>query len=249
MKGGELMVILDREVVVYLEESYLTQAEKVHRLHYKLLQTIDNALLQSQGIALDPRRCNEEKLFSTEERHQTFARIDFYHASCRELTRPLSQGTNFSAIYENLTQSVHLLSELYAFYEQYLIRNEEKKLSHTELPQQNRQQMDDLDQARQELARQLRYFSIQTTSLEPDIKSMLLTRRIPMEKSYRLTDGIQYRPVCQTIRRLFSQKNSKPKLAKSSFNNLSENLPVRVGPMKPVDPSVLKIIESLAYLS
>ena len=158
------MVILDREVVVYLEESYLTQAEKVHRLHYKLLQTIDNALLQSQGIALDPRRCNEEKLFSTEERHQTFARIDFYHASCRELTRPLSQGTNFSAIYENLTQSVHLLSELYAFYEQYLIRNEEKKLSHTELPQQNRQQMDDLDQARQELARQLRYFSIQTTS-------------------------------------------------------------------------------------
>lgn len=243
------MVILDREVVVYLEESYLTQAEKVHRLHYKLLQTIDNALLQSQGIALDSRRCNEEKLFSTEERHQTFARIDFYHASCRELTRPLSQGTNFSAIYENLTQSVHLLSELYAFYEQYLIRNEEKKLSHTELPQQNRQQMDDLDQARQELARQLRYFSIQTTSLEPDIKSMLLTRRIPMEKSYRLTDGIQYRPVCQTIRRLFSQKNSKPKLAKSSFNNLSENLPVRVGPMKPVDPSVLKIIESLAYLS
>ena len=243
------MVILDREVVVYLEESYLTQAEKVHRLHYKLLQTIDNALLQSQGIALDSRRCNEEKLFSTEERHQTFARIDFYHASCRELTRPLSQGTNFSAIYENLTQSVHLLSELYAFYEQYLIRNEEKKLSHTELPQQNRQQMEDLDQARQELARQLRYFSIQTTSLEPDIKSMLLTRRIPMEKSYRLTDGIQYRPVCQTIRRLFSQKNSKPKLAKSSFNNLSENLPVRVGPMKPVDPSVLKIIESLAYLS
>ena len=243
------MVILDREVVVYLEESYLTQAEKVHRLHYKLLQTIDNALLQSQGIALDSRRCNEEKLFSTEERHQTFARIDFYHASCRELTRPLSQGTNFSAIYENLTQSVHLLSELYAFYEQYLIRNEEKKLSHTELPQQNRQQMDDLDQARQELARQLRYFSIQTTSLEPDIKSMLLTRRIPMEKSYRLTDGIQYRPVCQTIRRLFSQKNSKPKLAKSSFNNLSENLPVRVGPMKPVDPSVIKIIESLAYLS
>lgn len=243
------MVILDREVVVYLEESYLTQAEKVHRLHYKLLQTIDNALLQSQGIALDSRRCNEEKLFSTEERHQTFARIDFYHASCRELTRPLSQGTNFSAIYENLTQSVHLLSELYAFYEQYLIRNEEKKLSHTELPQQNRQQMDDLDQARQELARQLRYFSIQTTSLEPDIKSMLLTRRIPMEKSYRLTDGIQYRPVCQTIRRLFSQKNSKPKLAKSSFNNLSENLPVRVGPMKPVDPSVIRIIESLAYLS
>ena len=249
MKGGELMVILDREVVVYLEESYLTQAEKVHRLHYKLLQTIDNALLQSQGIALDSRRCNEEKLFSTEERHQTFARIDFYHASCRELTRPLSQGTNFSAIYENLTQSVHLLSELYAFYEQYLIRNEEKKLSHVELPQQNRQQMDDLDQARQELARQLRYFSIQTTSLEPDIKSMLLTRRIPMEKSYRLTDGIQYRPVCQTIRRLFSQKNSKPKLAKSSLNNLSENLPVRVGPMKPVDPSVIKIIESLAYLS
>ena len=243
------MVILDREVVVYLEESYLTQAEKVHRLHYKLLQTIDNALLQSQGIALDSRRCNEEKLFSTEERHQTFARIDFYHASCRELTRPLSQGTNFSAIYENLTQSVHLLSELYAFYEQYLIRNEEKKLSHTELPQQNRQQMDDLDQARQELARQLRYFSIQTTSLEPDIKSMLLTRRILMEKSYRLTDGIQYRPVCQTIRRLFSQKNSKPKLAKSSFNNLSENLPVRVGPKKPVDPSVIKIIESLAYLS
>ena len=243
------MVILDREVVVYLEESYLTQAEKVHRLHYKLLQTIDNALLQSQGIALDSRRCNEEKLFSTEERHQTFARIDFYHASCRELTRPLSQGTNFSAIYENLTQSVHLLSELYAFYEQYLIRNEEKKLSHTELPQQNRQQMDDLDQARQELARQLRYFSIQTTSLEPDIKSMLLTRRIPMEKSYRLTDGIQYRPVCQTIRRLFSQKNSQPKLAKSSFNNLSENLPVRVGPMKPVDRNILRIIESLAYLS
>ena len=243
------MVILDREVVVYLEESYLTQAEKVHRLHYKLLQTIDNALLQSQGIALDSRQCHEEKLFSTEERHQTFARIDFYHASCRELTRPLSQGTNFSAIYENLTQSTHLLSELYAFYEQYLIRNEEKELSHTELPQQNRQQMDDLDQARQELARQLRYFSIQTTSLEPDIKSMLLTRRIPMEKSYRLTDGIQYRPVCQTIRRLFSQKNSKPKLAKSSFNNLSENLPVRVGPKKPVNHNVLKIIESLAYLS
>lgn len=39
------MIILDREVVVYLEESYLAQAEKVHRLHYKLLQTIDNALL------------------------------------------------------------------------------------------------------------------------------------------------------------------------------------------------------------
>ena len=109
--------------------------------------------------------------------------------------------------------------------------------------------MDDLDQARQELARQLKYFSIQTTSLEPDIKSLLLARRIPMEKSYRLTDGIQYRPVCQTIRRLFSQKNSKPKLAKSSFNNLSENLSVRVGPMKPVDHNVLKIIESLAYLS
>ena len=78
---------------------------------------------------------------------------------------------------------------------------------------------------------------------------MLLARRIPMEKSYRLTDGIQYRPVCQTIRRLFSHKNSKPKLAKSSFNNLSENLPVRVGPMKPVDSSAIKIIESLAYLS
>ena len=243
------MIILDREVVVYLEESYLAQAEKVHRLHYKLLQTIDNALLQSQEIALDPRRCSEEKLFSTEERHQTFARIAFYHASCHELTRPLSQGANFSAIYENLAQSTRLLSELYAFYEQYLIRNEEKELSHTELPQQNRQQMDDLDQARQELARQLRYFLIQTTSLEPDIKLMLLTRRIPMEKSYRLTDGIQYRPVCQTIRRLFSQRNSKPKLAKSSFNNLSENLPVRVGPKKPVDPSVIKIIESLAYLS
>lgn len=243
------MIILDREVVVYLEESYLAQAEKVHRLHYKLLQTIDNALLQSQEIALDPRRCSEEKLFSTEERHQTFARIAFYHASCHELTRPLSQGANFSAIYENLAQSTRLLSELYAFYEQYLIRNEEKELSHTELPQQNRQQMEDLDQARQELARQLRYFSIQATSLEPDIKSMLLARRIPMEKSYRLTDGIQYRPVCQTIRRLFSQKNSKPILVKSSFNNLSENLPVRVGPMKPVDPSVIKIIESLAYLS
>jgi len=243
------MIILDCEVVVYLEESYLAQAEKVHRLHYKLLQTIDNALLQSQEIALDPHRCNEEKLFSTEERHQTFARIAFYHASCHELTRPLSQGANFSAIYENLAQSTRLLSELYAFYEQYLIRNEEKELSHTELPQQNRQQMEDLDQARQELARQLRYFSIQATSLEPDVKSMLLARRIPMEKSYRLTDGIQYRPVCQTIRRLFSQKNSKPKLAKSSFNNLSENLPVRVGPKKPVDPSVIKIIESLAYLS
>ena len=243
------MIILDREVVVYLEESYLAQAEKVHRLHYKLLQTIDNALLQSQEIALDPRRCSEEKLFSTEERHQTFARIAFYHASCHELTRPLSQGANFSAIYENLAQSTRLLSELYAFYEQYLIRNKEKKLSHTELPQQNRQQMEDLDQARQELARQLRYFSIQATSLEPDIKSMLLARRIPMEKSYRLTDGIQYRPVCQTIRRLFSQKNSKPILVKSSFNNLSENLPVRVGPKKPVNHNVLKIIESLAYLS
>ena len=243
------MVILDREVVVYLEESYLAQAEKVHRLHYKLLQTIDNALLQSQEIALDPRRCSEEKLFSTEERHQTFARIAFYHASCHELTRPLSQGANFSAIYENLAQSTRLLSELYAFYEQYLIRNEEKELSHTELPQQNRQQMEDLDQARQELARQLRYFSIQATSLEPDIKSMLLARRIPMEKSYRLTDGIQYRPVCQTIRRLFFQKNFKPKLAKSSFNNLSENLPVRVGPKKPVDRNILRIIESLAYLS
>lgn len=243
------MVILDREVVVYLEEAYLAQAEKVHRLHYKLLQTIDNALLQSQGIALDSRRCNEEKLFSTEERHQTFARITFYHANCHELTRPLNQETNFSAIYENLTQSARLLSELYAFYEQYLIRNEEKELSHTELSQQNRQQMDDLDQARQELTRQLKYFSIQATSLEPDIKSMLLARRIPMEKSYCLTDGIQYRPVCQTIRRFFSQKNSKPKVAKSSLNNLSENLPVRVGPMKPVDPSVIKIIESLAYLS
>ena len=243
------MVILDREVVVYLEESYLAQAEKVHRLHYKLLQTIDNVLLQSQEIALDPRRCHEEKLFSAEERHQTFARIAFYHARCHEFTRPLSQETNFSAIYENLAQSTRLLSELYAFYEQFLIRNEEKELSHTELPQQNRQQMDDLDQARQELARQLKYFSIQTTSLEPDIKSLLLARRIPMEKSYRLTDGIQYRPVCQTIRRLFSQKNSKPKLAKSSFNNLSENLSVRVGPMKPVDHNVLKIIESLAYLS
>ena len=215
------MIILDREVVVYLEESYLAQAEKVHRLHYKLLQTIDNALLQSQEIALDPRRCSEEKLFSTEERHQTFARIAFYHASCHELTRPLSQGANFSAIYENLAQSTRLLSELYAFYEQYLIRNEEKELSHTELPQQNRQQMEDLDQARQELTRRLRYFSIQATSLEPDIKSMLLAQRIPMEKCYRLTDGIQYRPVCQTIRRLFSQKNS----------------------------SVIKIIESLAYLS
>ena len=243
------MIILDREVVVYLEESYLAQAEKVHRLHYKLLQTIDNALLQSQGIALDPRQCNEEKLFSTEERHQTFARITFYHASCHELTRPLSRETNFSAIYENLTQSARLLSELYDFYEQYLIRNGEKELSHTELPQQNRQQMEDLDQARQELTRQLRYFSIQATSLEPDIKSMLLAQRIPMEKSYRLTDGIQYRPVCQTIRRLFSQKNSKPKIAKSSFNNLSENLPVRVGPKKPVNHNVLKIIESLAYLS
>lgn len=247
------MVILDREVVVYLEESYLAQAEKVHRLHYKLLQTIDNALLQSQGIALDPRQCNEEKLFSTEERHQTFARIAFYHASCHELTRPLSKETNFSAIYENLVQSARLLSELYAFYEQYLIRaqvnDEVRESSHTELPQQNRQQMDDLDQARQELARQLKYFSIQATSLEPDIKSMLLARRIPMEKSYRLIDSLQYRPVCQTIRRLFSQKNSRPKLAKSSFNNLSENLPVRVGPMKPVDPNVIKIIESLAYLS
>ena len=243
------MVILDREVVVYLEESYLAQAEKVHRLHCKLLQTIDNALLQPQGINLDSTRCAKEKLFSSEERHRTFNQLAFYHASCHELTRPLSQGTNFSAIYENLAQSVRLLSELYAFYERYLIRNEEKELSHTELPQQNRQQMEDLDQARQELARQLRYFSIQATSLEPDIKSMLLARRIPMEKSYRLTDGIQYRPVCQTIRRLFSQKNSKPKLAKSSFNNLSENLPVRVGPKKPVDPSVIKIIESLAYLS
>ena len=243
------MVILDREVVVYLEESYLAQAEKVHRLHYKLLQTIDNALLQSQGIALDPRRCHEEKLFSAEERHQTFAHIAFYHARCHEFTRPLSQETNFSAIYENLTQSARLLSELYAFYEQYLIRNEEKELSHTELPQQNRQQMEDLDQARQELTRQLKYFSIQATSLESDIKSMLLARRIPMEKGYRLTDCIQYRPVCQTIRSLFSQKNSKPKLAKSSFNNLSENLPVRVGTMKPVDRNILKIIESLAYLS
>ena len=243
------MIILDREVVVYLEESYLAQAEKVHRLHYKLLQTIDNVLLQSQEIALDSRRCNEEKLFSTEERHQTFARITFYHASCHELTRPLSRETNFSAIYENLTQSARLLSELYDFYEQYLIRNEEKELSHTELPQQNRQQMEDLDQARQELARQLKYFLIQATSLESDIKSMLLVRRIPMEKSYRLTDGLQYRPVCQTIRRLFSQKNSQPKLAKSSFNNLSENLPVRVSPMKPVDRNILKIIESLAYLS
>ena len=243
------MVILDREVVVYLEESYLAQAEKVHRLHYKLLQTIDNALLQSQEIALDPHRCHEEKLFSTEERHQAFARITFYHARCHEFTRPLSQETNFSAIYENLTQSARLLSELYAFYEQYLIRNEEKELSHTELPQQNRQQMEDLDQARQELTRQLKYFSIQATSLESDIKSMLLARRIPMEKGYRLTDCIQYRPVCQTIRSLFSQKNSKPKLAKSSFNNLSENLPVRVGTMKPVDRNILKIIESLAYLS
>lgn len=243
------MVILDREVVVYLEESYLAQAEKVHRLHYKLLQTIDNALLQSQGIALDPLRCHEEKLFSTEERHQTFARIAFYHASCHELTRPLSKETNFSAIYENLAQSVRLLSELYAFYEQYLIRNEDKELSHTELPQQNRKQMKDLDQARRELARQLRYFSNQIICTEPDIRSMLLALRIHTEKNYRLTDGIQYRPVCQTIRRLFSQKNSKPKLAKSSFNNLSENLPVRVGPMKPVDPSVMKIIESLAYLS
>ena len=243
------MIILDREVVVYLEESYLAQAEKVHRLHYKLLQTIDNALLQSQGIALDPRRCHEEKFFSTEERHQTFNRLAFYHARCHEFTRPLSQESNFSAIYENLAQSARLLSELYAFYEQFLIRNEEKELSHTELPQQNRKQMDDLDQARQELARQLRYFSIQATILEPDIKSMLLARRIPMEKSYRLTDGIQYRPVCQTIRRLFFQKNFKPKLAKSSFNNLSENLSVRVGPMKPVDRNILKIIESLAYLS
>lgn len=243
------MIILDREVVVYLEESYLAQAEKVHRLHYKLLQTIDNALLQSQEIALDPRRCSEEKLFSSEERHRIFNQLAFYHANCHELTRPLSQETNFSAIYENLTQSARLLSELYAFYEQYLIRNEEKELSHTELPQQNRKQMDDLDQARQELFRCLKHFLIQATSLEPDIKSMLLARRIPMEKSYRLTDGIQYRPVCQTIRRLFSQRNSKPKLAKSSFNNLSENLPVRVGPKKPVDPSVIKIIESLAYLS
>ncbi len=109
--------------------------------------------------------------------------------------------------------------------------------------------MDDLDQARRELARQLRYFSTQIICIEPDIRSMLLARRIPMEKSCHLTNSIQYRPVCQTIRRLFSQKNSKPKLAKSSFNNLSENLPVRVGPMKPVDPSVIKIIESLAYLS
>ena len=243
------MVILDREVVVYLEESYLVQAEKVHRLHYKLLQTIDNALLQSQEIALDSHRCNEEKLFSTEERHQTFARISFYHASCHELTRPLSQETNFSAIYENLAQSARLLSELYAFYEQFLIRNEEKELSHTELPQQNRKQMDDLDKARRELARQLRYFSNQIICTEPDIRSMLLACRIPMEKSYHLTDSLQYRPVCQTIRRLFSQKNSKPKLVKSSFNNLSENLPVRVGPMKPVDRNILKIIESLAYLS
>ena len=243
------MVILDREVVVYLEESYLAQAEKVHRLHYKLLQTIDNALMQSQGIALDLRRCHEEKLFSAEERHQSFARIAFYHASCHEFTRPLSQETNFSAIYENLTQSARLLSELYAFYEQYLIRNEEKELFHTELPQQNRQQMDDLDQARRELARQLRYLSNQIICTEPDIRSMLLACRISMEKSYRLTDGIQYRPICQTIRRLFSQKNSKPKLAKSSFNNLSENLPVRVGSMKPVDRNILKIIESLAYLS
>ena len=243
------MIILDREVVVYLEGSYLAQAEKVHRLHYKLLQTIDNALLQSQGIALDSHRCHEEKLFSTEERHQNFARIAFYHASCHELMRPLSQETNFSAIYENLAQSARLLSELYAFYEQFLIRNKEKELSHTELPQQNRKQMDDLDKARRELARQLRYFSTQVICIEPDIRSMLLARRIPMEKSCRLTNGIQYRPVCQTIRRLFPQKNSKPKLAKSSFNNLSENLPVRVGPMKPVDRNILKIIESLAYLS
>ena len=243
------MIILDREVVVYLEESYLVQAEKVHRLHYKLLQTIDNSLLQSQEIALDSHRCNEEKLFSTEERHQTFARISFYHASCHELMRPLSQETNFSAIYENLAQSARLLSELYAFYEQFLIRNEEKELSHMELPQQNRKQMDDLDKARRELARQLRYFSNQIICTEPDIRSMLLACRIPMEKSYHLTDSLQYRPVCQTIRRLFSQKNSQPKLAKSSFNNLSENLPVRVGPMKPVDRNILRIIESLAYLS